>query len=57
MSLIENLATLEHPRIERKKLHGLFDIMVLGICAVISGAEGWQDIVDFSHEKLDWLCR
>jgi len=30
---------------------------VLSVCAVISGAEGWQGIVDFAHEKLDWLRR
>lgn len=57
MSLVEHFAMLEDPRIERKKLHGLNDIMVLSICAIISGAEGWQGIVDFGHEKLEWLRR
>jgi predicted transposase YbfD/YdcC len=57
MSLVEHFAALEDPRIERKKLHGLLDIMVLSVCAIISGAEGWQGIVDFGHEKLDWLRR
>ena len=57
MSLLEHFATLEDPRIERKKLHDLVDIMVLSICAFISGADGWQGIVDFGHEKLDWLRR
>lgn len=57
MSLVEHFAKLEDPRIERKKLHSLTDIMVLSICAVVSGAEGWQGIVDFGHEKLDWLRR
>ena len=57
MSLVEHFATLEDPRIERKKLHDLMDILVLTICATISGAEGWQGIVDFGHEKLEWLRR
>jgi predicted transposase YbfD/YdcC len=57
MSLVNHFATLEDTRIERKKLHGLIDIMVLSICAIISGAEGWQGIADFGHEKLDWLRR
>ncbi|MDD5321761.1 MAG: transposase family protein [Methylococcales bacterium] len=43
--------------IERIKLHGLLDIMVLSVCVIISGAEGWQGIVDFGHEKPDWLRR
>ena len=57
MSLVDHFATLEDTRIERKKLHDLIDIMVLSVCAIISEAEGWQVIVDFGHEKLDWLRR
>lgn len=57
MSLIEHFATLKDPRIERKKLHRLVDMMVLSICAITCGAEGWQDIADFGHEKLEWLRR
>ena len=57
MSLVEHFATLEDPRIDRKKLHSLIDIIVLSICAIASGAEGWQGIADFGHEKLDWLRR
>jgi predicted transposase YbfD/YdcC len=57
MSLVTHFAKLEDPRIERKKLHSLIDIMVLSICAIVSGAEGWQGIVDFGHEKLEWLRR
>jgi hypothetical protein len=32
-------------------------MMVLSVCAISSGAEGWQGIVDFGHEKLEWLRR
>lgn len=52
---IECFAELEDPRIERKKLHNLMDILVLAVCAVASGAEGWQGIADFGQEKEDWL--
>ena len=31
------------------------DILFLSICAVLSGAEGWEDIEDFGHAKLAWL--
>jgi hypothetical protein len=57
MSLVEHFATLEDPRVERKKRHCLTDIMILSICAIISGGGGWQGIVDFGHEKLAWLRR
>ena len=43
------------PRIERCKKHNLLDILLLSISAVISGAEGWEDIEDFGHLKLEWL--
>jgi predicted transposase YbfD/YdcC len=54
---VEHFSKLPDPRIERNKLHNLIDIIVLTICAVISGAEGWEDIADFGHNQLDWLRR
>ena len=30
------------------------DILLLTICAVISGAEGWEDIEDFGETHLDF---
>ncbi|EDQ7230748.1 ISAs1 family transposase [Salmonella enterica subsp. enterica] len=35
--------------------HKLSDIRLLTICAVISGAEGWEDIEDFGETHLDFL--
>ena len=46
---------LQDPRIERGKAHQLIDIVVLAICAVVCGAEGWETIEEFGHTKLDWL--
>ena len=57
ISFIAHFSGLEDPRIERKKLHALSDIMVLVVCAMISGAEGWEDIAAFGHSKLEWLRR
>lgn len=54
-SLVEHFSSLSDPRIDRHKKHELIDIIVLSISAVISGAEGWKDIVEFGHSKLDWL--
>jgi predicted transposase YbfD/YdcC len=56
-SFIEHFSELQDPRIERKKLHALMDILVLTVCAVVSGAEGWEAIAEFGHAKLDWLRR
>jgi hypothetical protein len=31
------------------------DIILLMICVVVSGAEGWEAIEEFGHAKRDWL--
>jgi len=54
-SIVEHFSSLKDYRIERHKNHELIDIIVLAVTAIISGAEGWKDIVDFGHCKLDWL--
>jgi len=54
-NLIEHFSVLQDPRIERNKRHELMDIIVLVICSVVSGAEGWTAIAKFGHEKLEWL--
>jgi len=33
------------------------DIIFLSICAVLCGAEGWEEIEDFGQARLDWLRR
>ena len=54
-NIAEHFSILKDHRIERHKKHELIDVLVLCVSAVISGAEGWKDIVDFGHTKLDWL--
>ena len=56
-SFLNHFESITDPRIERCKRHHLLDILLLAISAVISGAEGWEDIEDFGHLKLDWLRR
>lgn len=56
-SILEHFSTLEDPRIERGKEHQLLDIVVLAICAVVSGAEGWEGIELFGQTRLAWLRR
>jgi len=54
---IEHFGNIKEPRIERRKLHSLMDILVLSVGAVASGAKGWLGIADFGKEKLEWLRR
>jgi predicted transposase YbfD/YdcC len=48
-------AQVEDPRIERTKQHRLRDIIIIAICAVICGANGWVGIEEFGKAKQDWL--
>lgn len=54
-TFLKHFDSITDPRIERCKKHNLLDILLLSISAVLSGAEGWEDIEDFGHLKLDWL--
>ena len=54
-SIVEHFSSLKDPRIERNKRHTLIDIIVLTVCAVVSGADGWEAIEEFGQAKLDWL--
>jgi predicted transposase YbfD/YdcC len=48
-------AQVEDPRMERTKLHRLRDIIILAICGVICGAEGWVEIEEFGKAKEAWF--
>lgn len=51
--LIQILKDIEDPRIERCKLDELIDILVIAICAVISGAESWEEMEEFGKSKKE----
>jgi len=51
-------ADLVDPRRETKnKLHKLTDIVMIVLCAVLSGIEDWVGMADFAEEKETWLRR
>lgn len=52
---MSHFSSIPEPRIERCRRHELMDILFLSICAVLCGAEGWEEIEDFGRARLDWL--
>lgn len=54
-SLIDHLAIIKDSRQSGKVEHKLTDILLLTICAVISGCEGWDEIKDFGEAKIDFI--
>lgn len=45
----EYFSELKDPRQTAKISYLLFDVLFLTVCAVIAGAEGWEDIEDFGE--------
>ena len=54
-TFIESCKHIQDPRIDRCKKHDLLDILFLALSAVLTGAEGWEDIEFFGKQKLNWL--
>ena len=52
--LIAQFGRWEDPRIERTKLHRLQDIIVMSVCAVISGADNRVEVADFCYARREW---
>lgn len=53
--LSQFLAKVPDPRYPRMCDHNLLDILIIAVCAVICGADEWQDMEDFGHCKEDWF--
>ena len=54
-SIGAHFQTLEDPRIERTKKHLLLDILVIAVCTLLTGGEGFQDMELFGKSKQAWL--
>src|ERR1700739_1835410 len=55
LSLIEHFKNLTDPRVNRTKDHDLIDVLVIAICAVLCGAESFNDMEDFGKAKRHWF--
>jgi len=55
--LVSHLSIIKDPRVQGRTRHNLKDILAITICAVICGAESWNDIEDFGHTKQEWFKR
>jgi len=57
LPLLRYFRKLKDPRINRRKLHSLEAILVMATCAVIAGANDFQQVALFAHKRKDWLER
>lgn len=54
-SLIAQFENLPDPRVVGRCDHKLTDIVVLAVCAVISGADSWVEVEQFGKLRESWL--
>jgi predicted transposase YbfD/YdcC len=57
VSILHHFGELLDHRVEHLCRHELTDILVLALCAVLGGANSWNDIERFGIAKKDWLAR
>ncbi|SVF48420.1 protein [Escherichia coli] len=50
-SLLDYISVIPDIRQQGKVKHKLSAILFLTVCAVIAGADEWQEIEDFGHER------
>lgn len=53
--LLDFVIGIHDPRVVGRTDHDLVDILVLALCAVMAGAEGWDDIEDWGLENESML--
>ena len=55
LSLLDCLADVPDPRMQRTQRHELIDILAVALCAVIGGADHFTEMVEFGQSKLAWF--
>lgn len=55
LSLLEYLRLVAEPRMNRRRLHDLAEILMIGICTLLCGGETFTDMERFGYAKLDWF--
>lgn len=54
-SVVRHFGGLQDPRGTRCRLHSLCDMIAIALCAVICGAESWEDVAEYGRQKEAWL--
>lgn len=53
-ALLEHFGDLDDPR-TRQSRHDLTELLLVAICGVLSGADGWAGVAVWGQAKLPWL--
>jgi predicted transposase YbfD/YdcC len=53
--ILHYFSALVDKRMRQKVTYDLAEVIALAICAVIGGADSWEEIEMFGHAKIDWF--
>jgi predicted transposase YbfD/YdcC len=53
--MVEHFRALADPRVDRTKDHALIDVLVIAVCTLLCGGEGFNDMEDFGQAKAEWF--
>ena len=54
-SITRIFSKVDDPRVEARCLHLLKDILFIAFCTLLSNGEDFEDMVEFSNQRLEWL--
>ena len=57
LDFLEHFSALPDPRQTKKVLYPLDEVLLLTLCAVLCGADGWVSVALFGEQKLSFLRR
>jgi predicted transposase YbfD/YdcC len=57
LSIADAFADLRDPRLARNQRHEFLDLITIALCAVLCGANTWEQIAAFGVAKHDWFKR
>ena len=55
ISLANGFMVVHDPRIDRAKKHNLVDIIMITLCAIMCGMDGWEEIEVFAEKREEWF--
>jgi hypothetical protein len=55
ISVLEHFSEMTDPRSDQGKRHPLLNVIVIALCAVICGADGWAQIEEFGKDRQSWF--
>ena len=51
----QHFSVIKDPRLSRKKLHDLQEIIITAVVSVICGCDNFSEIQEFAEERIDWF--